>query len=178
MKQFAKAILLFQLCYGASSPALSDRARFPTLFRTHPSATVHNPTRIKLMQKFGWSRIAILQQAEEVFISVSIPLYFDYKCHLSFSVKCWIRLTKYHIKDRKRVFRIYYSFLCVTLIIKLIFFYEARDSLLIMMLHILSFFIGTGKFSRIKISFHSVCLLDSLLLRHYHWNSFFVLQSW
>lgn len=60
-----------QLCYGASSPALSDRSRFPTLFRTHPSATVHNPTRIKLMQKFGWSRVAILQQAEEVFISVS-----------------------------------------------------------------------------------------------------------
>lgn len=60
-----------QLCYGASSPALSDRNRFPTLFRTHPSATVHNPTRIKLLQKFGWSRVAILQQAEEVFISVN-----------------------------------------------------------------------------------------------------------
>ena len=59
-----------QLCYGASSPALSDRNRFPTLFRTHPSATVHNPTRIKLLQKFGWSRVALLQQAEEVFISV------------------------------------------------------------------------------------------------------------
>ncbi|XP_044010005.1 gamma-aminobutyric acid type B receptor subunit 1 isoform X3 [Aphidius gifuensis] len=60
---------LVVLCYGASSPALSDRNRFPTLFRTHPSATVHNPTRIKLLQRFGWSRIAILQQAEEVFIS-------------------------------------------------------------------------------------------------------------
>lgn len=66
------SINYLQLCYGASSPALSDRSRFPTLFRTHPSATVHNPTRIKLMQKFGWSRVAILQQAEEVFISVSI----------------------------------------------------------------------------------------------------------
>lgn len=66
----------FQLCYGASSPALSDRNRFPTLFRTHPSATVHNPTRIKLLQKFGWSRVAILQQAEEVFISVSFARWF------------------------------------------------------------------------------------------------------
>ncbi|KAJ6645791.1 Gamma-aminobutyric acid type B receptor subunit 1 [Pseudolycoriella hygida] len=65
----AKMWNLIVLCYGASSPALSDRSRFPTLFRTHPSATVHNPTRIKLMQKFGWSRVAILQQAEEVFIS-------------------------------------------------------------------------------------------------------------
>nr|XP_024216938.1 gamma-aminobutyric acid type B receptor subunit 1 isoform X2 [Halyomorpha halys] len=65
----AKMWNLVVLCYGASSPALSDRTRFPTLFRTHPSATVHNPTRIKLMEKFGWSRVAILQQAEEVFIS-------------------------------------------------------------------------------------------------------------
>ncbi|KAG5893995.1 hypothetical protein JTB14_004250 [Gonioctena quinquepunctata] len=65
----AKMWNLVVLCYGASSPALSDRNRFPTLFRTHPSATVHNPTRIKLMKKFGWSRVAILQQAEEVFIS-------------------------------------------------------------------------------------------------------------
>ncbi|CAH1173950.1 unnamed protein product [Phaedon cochleariae] len=65
----AKMWNLVVLCYGASSPALSDRNRFPTLFRTHPSATVHNPTRIKLMKKFGWSRVAILQQTEEVFIS-------------------------------------------------------------------------------------------------------------
>lgn len=71
LTQCTVMLFYWQLCYGASSPALSDRARFPTLFRTHPSATVHNPTRIKLMQKFGWSRIAILQQAEEVFISVS-----------------------------------------------------------------------------------------------------------
>ncbi|ODN02817.1 Gamma-aminobutyric acid type B receptor subunit 1 [Orchesella cincta] len=65
----AKKWNLIVLCYGASSPALSNRQRFETLFRTHPSATVHNPTRIFLMQKFGWSRVAILQQAEEVFIS-------------------------------------------------------------------------------------------------------------
>ncbi|XP_076252182.1 gamma-aminobutyric acid type B receptor subunit 1 isoform X2 [Rhynchophorus ferrugineus] len=65
----AKMWNLVVLCYGASSPALSDRNRFPTLFRTHPSATVHNPTRVRLMKKFGWSRVAILQQAEEVFIS-------------------------------------------------------------------------------------------------------------
>lgn len=72
-KKYKNAYNIYpQLCYGASSPALSDRNRFPTLFRTHPSATVHNPTRIKLLQKFGWSRVAILQQAEEVFISVRI----------------------------------------------------------------------------------------------------------
>lgn len=67
-----------KLCYGASSPALSNRNRFETLFRTHPSATVHNPTRIKLMQKYGWSRVAILQQAEEVFISVIYALLINF----------------------------------------------------------------------------------------------------
>lgn len=66
--------ITFQLCYGASSPALSNRNRFQTLFRTHPNAIVHNPTRIKLMKMYGWKRIAILQQAEEVFITVSLPL--------------------------------------------------------------------------------------------------------
>ncbi|KAJ3598170.1 hypothetical protein NHX12_001683 [Muraenolepis orangiensis] len=36
---------LIVLSYGSSSPALSNRQRFPTFFRTHPSATLHNPTR-------------------------------------------------------------------------------------------------------------------------------------
>merc|ERR1719323_2180073 len=44
---------LVTVCYGASSPALSNRQRFPTLFRTHPSATVHNPTRIRVFQMFN-----------------------------------------------------------------------------------------------------------------------------
>ncbi|XP_063590755.1 gamma-aminobutyric acid type B receptor subunit 1-like [Penaeus indicus] len=65
----AKMWNLVVLSYGSSSPALADRNRFPTFFRTHPSATVHNPLRIKIMQKYDWSRVAILQQAEEVFIS-------------------------------------------------------------------------------------------------------------
>jgi len=63
----AKMWNLVTVCYGASSPALSNRKRFPTLFRTHPSATVHNPTRISLMKQFKWTKIAILQEAEEVF---------------------------------------------------------------------------------------------------------------
>ena len=46
------------------------RQRFPTLFRTHPSATVHNPTRIKVFQRYNWSKVSILQEAEEVFSTV------------------------------------------------------------------------------------------------------------
>ncbi|CAC5406902.1 GABBR [Mytilus coruscus] len=61
--------IYFQLGYGSSSPALSHRERFPTFFRTHPSATLHNPTRVKLCQKFGWKRIATIQETQELFTS-------------------------------------------------------------------------------------------------------------
>lgn len=64
----------YQLSYGSSSPALSDRQRFPLFFRTHPSATLHNPARIKLFQKFGWTRISTIQETQEVFTSVSLSL--------------------------------------------------------------------------------------------------------
>jgi len=63
-----------QLSYGSSSPALSNRERFPLFFRTHPSATLHNPARIKLFQKFGWNRISTIQETQEVFTSVSTKL--------------------------------------------------------------------------------------------------------
>ncbi|KAM9266868.1 LOW QUALITY PROTEIN: gamma-aminobutyric acid type B receptor subunit 1-like [Cariama cristata] len=61
--------LLLGLSYGSSSPALSNRQRFPTFFRTHPSATLHNPTRVQLFKKWGWTKIATIQQTTEVFTS-------------------------------------------------------------------------------------------------------------
>ncbi|VDL83176.1 unnamed protein product [Nippostrongylus brasiliensis] len=60
--------------YGASSPALSNRERFPTLFRTHPSANMQNPTRMRLFEKFHWKKITILQSVEEVFTSTAKDL--------------------------------------------------------------------------------------------------------
>uniref|UniRef100_A0A8C8E6W8 Receptor ligand binding region domain-containing protein n=1 Tax=Otus sunia TaxID=257818 RepID=A0A8C8E6W8_9STRI len=64
---------LIVLSYGSSSPALSNRQRFPTFFRTHPSATLHNPTRVQLFKKWGWTKIATIQQTTEVFTSVRTP---------------------------------------------------------------------------------------------------------
>lgn len=81
-------VSLSQLSYGSSSPALSNRQRFPTFFRTHPSATLHNPTRVQLFQKWKWTRIATIQQTTEVFTSVSafnLP-------HLTFNLTALIRL--------------------------------------------------------------------------------------
>nr|CDJ80095.1 Extracellular ligand-binding receptor and GPCR domain containing protein [Haemonchus contortus] len=65
---------LVVVSYGASSPALSNRDRFPTLFRTHPSANMQNPTRMRLFEKFHWKKITILQSVEEVFTSTAKDL--------------------------------------------------------------------------------------------------------
>uniref|UniRef100_A0A1I8EZ83 Receptor family ligand binding region containing protein n=1 Tax=Wuchereria bancrofti TaxID=6293 RepID=A0A1I8EZ83_WUCBA len=80
---------LVVLSYGGSSPALSNRQRFPTLFRTHPTANMQNPTRskfhicidnvhvfcrLRLFQKFKWKKITILQSVEEVFTSTAKDL--------------------------------------------------------------------------------------------------------
>ncbi|CAG2173012.1 unnamed protein product, partial [Oppiella nova] len=70
----AKMYNLIVVGYGSSSPALSNRHRFPTFFRTHPSATIHNPTRVKLFKKFRWSRISIILEAEEVFVTTGKDL--------------------------------------------------------------------------------------------------------
>ena len=78
----------FQLAYGASSPALSNRERFPMFFRTHPSGTLHNPTRIKIFQRFHWNRIATIQETQVTFTSVcwgwgvhiSLLVFFLYMC--------------------------------------------------------------------------------------------------
>lgn len=62
------------LAWGASSPALSNRERFPTFFRTHPSATLHNPTRIRLCKEWNWTKISVIQEMQEVFTSTSEDL--------------------------------------------------------------------------------------------------------
>uniref|UniRef100_A0A0N5AF94 G_PROTEIN_RECEP_F3_4 domain-containing protein n=1 Tax=Syphacia muris TaxID=451379 RepID=A0A0N5AF94_9BILA len=65
---------LIVLSYGGSSPALSNRKRFKTLFRTHPTANMQNPTRVELFRVFKWEKISIIQSVEEVFTSTAKDL--------------------------------------------------------------------------------------------------------
>ncbi|OQV25760.1 Gamma-aminobutyric acid type B receptor subunit 1 [Hypsibius exemplaris] len=65
----AKMWNLIVMSYGSSSPALSDRKRFTTFFRTHPSANLNNPAYVQLFKHYGWTKINIIQEAEEVFVS-------------------------------------------------------------------------------------------------------------
>ncbi|CAI5456160.1 unnamed protein product [Caenorhabditis angaria] len=74
LAEAAHVFNLVVLSYGGSSPALSNRKRFKTLFRTHPSANMQNPTRVHLMNKFNWKRFTILMSVEEVFVSTAKDL--------------------------------------------------------------------------------------------------------
>ncbi|KFO57428.1 Gamma-aminobutyric acid type B receptor subunit 1, partial [Corvus brachyrhynchos] len=64
---------LIVVSQAGTPPAPPNRQRFPTFFRTHPSATLHNPTRVQLFKKWGWTKIATIQQTTEVFTSVRTP---------------------------------------------------------------------------------------------------------
>ncbi|XP_063713150.1 gamma-aminobutyric acid type B receptor subunit 1-like isoform X2 [Symsagittifera roscoffensis] len=65
---------VLMVSYGSSSPALSDRDRFPTFFRTHPSALIHNPTRLNLFSQFGWKKAFVLVHLQEVFTTTADDL--------------------------------------------------------------------------------------------------------
>ncbi|VDM51650.1 unnamed protein product [Angiostrongylus costaricensis] len=68
----AESAPVWKLVVVSTRSALSNRERFPTLFRTHPSANMQNPTR--LFEKFRWRKITILQSVEEVFTSTAKDL--------------------------------------------------------------------------------------------------------
>ena len=65
-----------QISYSAGSPALGDRKKYKTLFRTIPSDFNYNPARVAIMKHFNWSRVAVLFQTERsnYFSLVSLQL--------------------------------------------------------------------------------------------------------
>ncbi|XP_055338709.1 gamma-aminobutyric acid type B receptor subunit 1-like isoform X3 [Paramacrobiotus metropolitanus] len=58
------------MSYGSTSPALSDRRKYKTFFRTVPSAGFHNPAYIRLLKHYGWQKIHIIYEAEKGFNSI------------------------------------------------------------------------------------------------------------
>ncbi|PFX22880.1 Gamma-aminobutyric acid type B receptor subunit 2 [Stylophora pistillata] len=60
----AKYWNLVQVSYASTSPALSNRERYPRFFRTISSDLAFNPARAALLSKYGWKRVATLHQNE------------------------------------------------------------------------------------------------------------------
>ncbi|CAD5120252.1 DgyrCDS8822 [Dimorphilus gyrociliatus] len=56
-----------EISYGAVSPALSDREKYPTFFRTAAADSSHNDARIQFFRNFNWSTFATIHQDQEIF---------------------------------------------------------------------------------------------------------------
>ncbi|XP_067676296.1 gamma-aminobutyric acid type B receptor subunit 1-like [Haliotis asinina] len=62
---------LVQVSYGSSSPALSNKARFPKFMRLASADTAVTSMRIRMFKQLGWSRVATIYQNYELFTLVN-----------------------------------------------------------------------------------------------------------
>ncbi|XP_060569149.1 gamma-aminobutyric acid type B receptor subunit 1-like [Ruditapes philippinarum] len=61
---------LTQLSFASTSPALSDRKRYPRFFRIGIPDQKLNPSKLSLMREFDWKKVATINQAREFFSAV------------------------------------------------------------------------------------------------------------
>ena len=63
---------IFQISQGATSPHLSNTEVFPRFLRTVSSDAEIVVGIVQAMKQFGWSRIAVITQSENIFTFVSV----------------------------------------------------------------------------------------------------------
>ena len=61
----SRVSLFIQLSYASTSPALSDRSRFPNFYQLEMPDHASNPAKIALLKEFNWRRVATINVAEE-----------------------------------------------------------------------------------------------------------------
>ena len=60
-----------QISYSAGSPRLSDKTRYPTVFRLNSDETKFNEGIVALLKHFKWNKVAVVKQDEAMFNDVS-----------------------------------------------------------------------------------------------------------
>ncbi|XP_071510584.1 gamma-aminobutyric acid type B receptor subunit 2-like [Diadema antillarum] len=58
---------LVTVSYSAASPELSDRSKYPYFFRLTSDDKILNAPRLRLLQRYGWSRVATIHENHELF---------------------------------------------------------------------------------------------------------------
>ena len=64
-----------QVSYTATSPDLSNEARFPTFFRAISSDISTVDANVALIKEFGWRQVAIITENINLFIAVSFLIH-------------------------------------------------------------------------------------------------------
>jgi hypothetical protein len=65
-----KSFFSLQFSYTPSSDALSNRVRFPNLWRTRTSESSLALSVISVMKEFKWKKLKIVTQNEDLFLQV------------------------------------------------------------------------------------------------------------
>ncbi len=68
-------VTIIQISFASSDPALNNRERFKTFFRTLPCYVYVPPTIATIMKEFNWKQMGIITQNESPFNTVSIIIY-------------------------------------------------------------------------------------------------------
>ncbi|XP_071964124.1 gamma-aminobutyric acid type B receptor subunit 1-like [Antedon mediterranea] len=58
---------IVQMSYAASNPALSDRNKYKSFYRTCASDTIFNYARLAMIKLFKWTRVATIHENQELF---------------------------------------------------------------------------------------------------------------
>lgn len=62
---------LTQISYGATSPVLRETETFDHFFATIPSEAQSNALRFAMMRKYNWMRVAVIYEAETIFVKTN-----------------------------------------------------------------------------------------------------------
>ena len=63
------------MSYSSMSPMLSDRVRFPNYYRTVPEALGLSTVLMTTLDYYGWRRLVVVSQEENVFSLVSLCIF-------------------------------------------------------------------------------------------------------
>ncbi|KAK3754479.1 hypothetical protein QZH41_018996, partial [Actinostola sp. cb2023] len=66
---------LVQVAYGAGTPRLSDKTRYPLFFRVNSPETIPNLAIVALLKYFKWGKVAIVKEDVSVFNDVNENLH-------------------------------------------------------------------------------------------------------
>jgi hypothetical protein len=58
--------------HAATSPALSDREKYPTFYRLAQADSSHNAARKTFIRHFEWDKVATIQQDEDTYTLVCL----------------------------------------------------------------------------------------------------------
>ena len=75
---FTSFCTIHQVSPTSSSPVLSNREQYPLFYRTISPESQINSARVRMIQQFGWTRVATIHENHQLFSAVRKTIYLVY----------------------------------------------------------------------------------------------------